>query len=52
MSNEETELWIQDWLDNIVKNMERKGYTKEQIIEELSKYGNVKRIEKGGINYE
>lgn len=45
MSKEETELWIQEWLDNMVKNMESKWYTKEQIIEELSKYGDVKRIE-------
>ena len=45
MSREETELWIQDWLDNMVKNMESKGYTEEQIIEELSKYGDVKIID-------
>jgi len=45
MSNEETELWIQEWLDNMVKNMESKGYTEEQVIAELSKYGDVKTIE-------
>ena len=39
--------WIVEWIEGMVKNMESKGYTEEQIIEELSKYGDVKVFEEG-----
>ena len=37
--------WLSNWLGGIIKDMQNEGYTEEQIIEELSKYGDVKIIE-------
>lgn len=38
--------WLSNWLGGIIKDMQNEGYTEEQIIEELSKYGDVKFIER------
>ena len=39
--------WLSNWLGGIIKYMQNEGYTEEQIIEELSKYGDVKVFEEG-----
>ena len=53
MTNKELELWSShDWsrvseqICSMVKNMEDEGKSVEEIIEELSKYGEVKVVDK------
>ena len=38
--------WTSEWVHSMVKNMEDEGKSVEEIIEELSKYGEVKVVEK------
>ena len=52
MSKEEEEYWksldwswINEWIDGMIEKWKEQGYTEEQIIKELSKYGDVKIIE-------
>ena len=37
--------WLSSWIGGMIEKWKSGGYTEEQIIEELSKYGDVKRIE-------
>ena len=37
--------WTSEWIHSMVKNMEDEGKSVEEIIEELSKYGEVKVVE-------
>ena len=53
MTNKELELWknqdwswTSEWVHSMVKRMEDEGKSVEEIIEELSKYGEVKVVEK------
>ena len=53
MTNKELELWknqdwswTSEWVNSMVKNMEDEGKSVEEIIEGLSKYGEVKVVEK------
>lgn len=45
MSREDDWKWLSSWIGGIIKELEEQGYTEEQIIAELSKYGDVKTIE-------
>ena len=45
MSREDDWTWVSSWIGRMIEEWEEQGYTEEQIIEELSKYGDVKRIE-------
>ena len=46
LSREDDWKWLSSWIGGIIKELEEQGYTEEQIIEELSKYGDVKFIER------
>ena len=37
--------WTSEWIHSMVKNMEDEGKSVEEIIEELSKYGEIKVVE-------
>jgi len=39
--------WIVEWIDGMIEKWKSKGLTEQQIIEELSKYGDVKVFEEG-----
>lgn len=45
LSREDDWKWLSSWIGGIIKELEEQGYTEEQIIAELSKYGDVKTIE-------
>lgn len=52
MENKELELWknqdwnwMYAWVHSMVKRMEDEGKSVEEIIEELSKYGEIKVVE-------
>lgn len=44
MSREDDWTWLSSWIGGMIEKWKEQGYTEEQIIEELSKYGNVKII--------
>ena len=53
MTNKELKLctsqdwsWTSEWVHSMVKCMEDEGKSVEEIIEELSKYGEVKVVDK------
>ena len=37
--------WLSNWFGGMIKDMQNEGYTEEQVIEELGKYGDVRTIE-------
>lgn len=46
MSRENDWTLVSSWIGGMIKELEEKGHTEEQIVEELSKYVSVKFIDK------
>ena len=46
MNREDDWTWVSSWIGGMIKELEEQGHTEEQIVEELSKYGEVKVVEK------